>query len=72
MAAGYGLGVMNFSPDLTNTLTAWGHGGDPLGYAAGCFYLPGMGVTIAIMDNTEDGEAMFTANKLIDVIINHN
>ena len=72
MAAGYGLGVVNFSPDLTNNLECWGHGGNPLGYAAGCFYFPQYGVTIAIMDNTEEGEAMDTINDLIDVIIENN
>jgi D-alanyl-D-alanine carboxypeptidase len=71
LVSGYGLGAVNFSPELFNNLEVWGHGGNALGYAAGCFYLPAYGVCIGIMDNTEEGEAMYTINDLLSVIVNH-
>ncbi len=71
LVSSYGLGLINFSPDLFNNLEMWGHGGDAPGYAAGCFYLPDYGVCIGIMDNTEEGEAMWTINDLLTVITEH-
>jgi D-alanyl-D-alanine carboxypeptidase len=68
---GYGLGVTRFSPALFNGLQVWGHGGNALGYAAGCFYLPDYDVSLAIMDNTEDGESMRVINDLLDIVITH-
>jgi D-alanyl-D-alanine carboxypeptidase len=71
LVTGYGLGALNFSPELFNNLEVWGHGGNALGYAAGCLYLPAYGVSIGIMDNTEEGEAMWTINDLISIITEH-
>lgn len=68
---GYGLGACWFSPELFNNLTVWGHGGNPLGYAAGCLYLPDYGVCIGIADNTEEGETMPVINDILRVITNH-
>lgn len=65
---GYGLGVCWFTPDLFNNLTAYGHGGDPLGYAAGCFYLPDYDVCIGILDNTEEGETMWVINDILEIV----
>ena len=68
---GYGLGVCNFNQDLFNGHIVWGHGGDALGYAAACLYLPDYGVCLAFMDNTEEGETMWVINDLLDIIIQH-
>ena len=68
---GYGLGAIWFSPELFNNLEVWGHGGNPLGYAAGCLYLVDYGVCIGIMDNTEEGETMPVINDILSVITNH-
>ncbi len=68
---GYGLGVCWFSPELFNNLTVWGHGGNPVGYAAGCLYLPDYGVCLAILDNTEEGETMPVINDILRIITDH-
>lgn len=68
---GYGLGAVRFSPALFNGLKVWGHGGNALGYAAACLYLPDYDVSIAVMDNTEEGETMWVINDLLEIITNH-
>jgi D-alanyl-D-alanine carboxypeptidase len=68
---GYGLGVCWFSPELFNNLTAYGHGGNPIGYAAGCFYLPDYDVCIGILDNTEEGETMPVINDILEIATRH-
>jgi CubicO group peptidase (beta-lactamase class C family) len=68
---GYGLGVCWFSPELFNNLTAYGHGGNPPGYAAGCFYLPDYDVCIGILDNTEEGETMPVINDILEIVTRH-
>ena len=65
------MGVVRFSPELFNDLEVWGHGGNAIGYAAGCFYLTDYEVSIAIMDNTEEGEAMWVINDLLDIVTSH-
>ena len=69
---GYGLGVENFSAELFNNLNVWGHGGDALGYAAACCYLPDYNICFAIMDNTQVGESMFVINDLLSIILDDN
>jgi CubicO group peptidase (beta-lactamase class C family) len=71
LVAGYGLGVVRFSPELFNGLEVWGHSGNAPGYAAGCLFLPDYGVSIGIMVNTEAGEAMPTLFDLLNVITSH-
>ena len=71
MVAGYGLGVGDFEPSLFNNLEIWGHGGNAPGYAAACFYLPAYGVSIGIMDNTENGDGMSMINDFLTVITDH-
>ena len=71
LAAGYGLGVVLFNPDLFNGLTIYGHAGNPIGYAAGGFYLADYGVSIAILDNTEEGETMPVINEILRIITKH-
>lgn len=68
---GYGLGVCWFSPELFNNLTAYGHGGNPLGYAAGCFYLQDYDICIGILDNTEEGETMPVINDILEIVTRH-
>ena len=68
LVAGYGLGAMRFSPELSNGLEVWGHIGDAPGYAAACLYLPDYGVSIGIMVNIEaDDAAMLTLNELLNI-----
>jgi D-alanyl-D-alanine carboxypeptidase len=72
MVDAYGLGVMRFNPDLVDGLEAIGHGGNAPGFAAGYFYLPEYGISIGIMDNTEEGDSMgATMGNLLEVIVNH-
>ena len=68
LAQGYGLGAMNFNPALFNGLKVWGHSGNALGYAAGCFYLPDYQISIGILVNTEDGETMYSINNILSII----
>jgi hypothetical protein len=68
LIAGYGLGVVRFSPDLFNSLEIWGHSGNAPGYAAACLYLPEYDVSIGIMVNTEAGEAIVTINDLLNIL----
>jgi D-alanyl-D-alanine carboxypeptidase len=68
---GYGLGSIWFSPELFNDLTLYGHSGNPLGYAAGGFFLPDFGVCIAILDNTEEGETMPVINDVLSIVTRH-
>ena len=71
-AAGYGLGVAKFNPDLFNGLEAYGHSGNAPGYAAASIYLPDYGVCIGLMDNTEEGESIsVSATNLLSVITSH-
>ena len=68
LSAGYGLGVMKFSPEMFNGLEIWGHSGNAPGYAAACFYLPEYDVSIGLMVNTHAGEAMPTIIDLIEIL----
>ncbi len=72
MLEGYGLGVERFTSELFNNLNTWGHGGDALGYAAACCYLPDYNVCFAIMDNTQEGESMFVINDLLAIILENS
>jgi len=68
LVAGYGLGAVWFNPDLFNGLTVYGHSGNPIGYAAGGLYLADYGVSLAILDNTEEGETMPVINEILSII----
>ena len=67
----YGLGLYRFNSELTNGMVVIGHGGDPLGYAAGAFYLPEYGICIGLMDNTESGNCMPVWEKISNIVIDH-
>jgi CubicO group peptidase (beta-lactamase class C family) len=69
LAVGYGLGVVHFSPDLFNGMEIWGHSGNAPGYAAACLYLPEYDISIGLMVNTHAGEAMFTINDLLSILV---
>jgi len=71
MCAGYGLGAIRFNPDLVNGLEAIGHSGNAPGYAAASIYLPDYQVCIGIVDNTEEGNAMYCINDLLSVITDY-
>jgi uncharacterized protein (TIGR02145 family) len=72
MCAGYGLGVVKFNPQIFNGVQAYGHGGNAIGYGAGCIYMPNYGVCIGLMDNTEEGEAIpMSISNLVNVITNY-
>lgn len=68
---GYGLGLYKFNKDMVNGLEVIGHGGNPVGYAAGAFYLEEYGICMAIMDNTEHGLTMNGLQDIFSVLIDH-
>lgn len=72
LVAGYGLGVVLFSPDLFNGEEILGHGGNAIGYAAASLYLPEYGASVAVLVNTEHGESMPTVNDIISIITSGN
>jgi D-alanyl-D-alanine carboxypeptidase len=71
LVTGYGLGVVWFNPDLFNGLTIHGHAGNPIGYAAGGLYLADYGVSLALLDNTEEGDTMPVINEILSIITRH-
>jgi D-alanyl-D-alanine carboxypeptidase len=71
LVVGYGLGVVQFNPELFNGLEIWGHSGNAPGYAAACFYLPEYHVSVGMMVNTHAGEAMPTIIDLLNILTNH-
>ncbi len=72
LSAGYGLGVVLFNPQQFNDIRLYGHSGNAPGYAAMAAYLPDYGVSIGLMDNTEEGEAMFMSiSNILDVVVSH-
>jgi D-alanyl-D-alanine carboxypeptidase len=71
LAAGYGLGVVRFEPSFFNGLEVWGHSGNAPGYAAASLYLPQYDVCIGYVDNTEEGETMYTIAELMTIIVEH-
>jgi D-alanyl-D-alanine carboxypeptidase len=71
MVEGYGLGAVRFNPNLFNGLNAIGHSGDAPGYAAACIYLPDYEVCIGFMDNTEEGNAMWTLLDLMNIVTDY-
>lgn len=68
MVHGYGLGLMWFDASFVYGHTVWGHGGNAPGYAAGMLYLPESGAIVAVMDNTEHGEAMEILQGIFQVV----
>ena len=71
MVKGYGLGLMWFDESFNGGDKVWGHGGNAPGYAAGMLYLPDYGVVVALMDNTEEGEAMIALEPILDVLMDY-
>jgi D-alanyl-D-alanine carboxypeptidase len=67
----YGLGLLVFNKELTQGMQVTGHGGNPLGYAAGAFYLEEHGVCIGLMDNTEHGVSMPVIEEIMEIIKDH-
>ncbi len=64
----YGLGVCKFNPDLFIGYELIGHGGNPIAYAGGLFYMPDYGVCIGIMDNTEYGNTLDVIYDILDLV----
>lgn len=71
LCEGYGLGVVKYNSEVFNGLTIIGHSGNAPGYAASCMYLTDYDVCIGFLDNTEEGNAMWTLLELFDIIIDH-
>ena len=67
----YGLGIFKYNSQLFNGLTVYGHGGNAPGYAAGCFYLPDSEVSVAMMVNTEHGEAMWIVSEVVEKVLDY-
>lgn len=68
LTKGYGLGVVQFSPEIFNNIEILGHSGNAAGYAAGCFYLPEYEISIGIMVNTHAGETMPTVFDILNIL----
>jgi D-alanyl-D-alanine carboxypeptidase len=69
LVLGYGLGIVEFNPDLFNGLRIYGHGGDAPGYAAASMYLADYDICLGIADNTHNGDTMWVINDLFTIII---
>jgi len=67
---GYGLGVVNYSPEIFNGLEIIGHSGNAAGYTAASLYLPEYGISLGIMLNTHDGP-MLVINDLLKTVIQY-
>lgn len=68
LLVGYGLGIVNFNPELFNRLEIWGHSGNAPGYAAACFYMPEYDVSLAMMVHTHAGETMSAIFDLLPIL----
>ena len=67
LLAGYGLGVVKYSPDIFNGLEIIGHGGNAAGYVAASLYIPEYGISFGITMNTHDGP-MIVVNELLTTV----
>ena len=70
ITVGYGLGAINYSPEIFSGLEIIGHSGNGAGYVAASLYLPDYGVSLGIMLNTHDGP-MLVINDLLKVVIEY-
>ena len=72
VCAGYGLGVVNFNPQILSGLEGYGHSGHGPGYAVGTVFLPKYNVCLGYVDNTDGGESVsVTIEKLLAAIIGY-
>jgi len=70
--SGYGLGVGEISPALTQGLEMWGHGGSVHGYTAIVGYLPEYGASIAAMVNFDSyGVLVDIGARFLSLLQNH-
>jgi CubicO group peptidase (beta-lactamase class C family) len=70
LLVGYGLGVVNYSPEIFNGQEIYGHSGNAAGYTAASLYLPEYGISLGIMLNTHDGP-MIVINDLLTTVIDY-
>ncbi|MFN2145559.1 MAG: serine hydrolase domain-containing protein, partial [Anaerolineales bacterium] len=67
---GYGLGVVEWIPEMLNGHYGYGHSGSIPGYRAFMAYLPESGLTIAVLSNTDkEGELGVLINALLEVAL---
>jgi hypothetical protein len=69
LLAGYGLGAVQFRPEIAGGATVIGHSGGSLFYIAASLYLPEYGVAIGVAQNTEPEEAMGWLVEALALII---
>jgi D-alanyl-D-alanine carboxypeptidase len=68
---GYGLGLVWFNATFFSAQKVWGHSGNAPGYAAGMLYLVDHDAVVAVMDNTDGGDAVGTLNAILPVVVAH-
>jgi D-alanyl-D-alanine carboxypeptidase len=68
---GYGMGVFDFEPALFASHQAWGHTGSIPGYRTLVAHLPGLGVTMVFMTNTDSDGVAGLLEPLLKVILEH-
>jgi D-alanyl-D-alanine carboxypeptidase len=66
---GYGLGVQEFEPSIFSGTDAWGHLGSIQGYRSILAYLPNVGVTLAVMTNSDSDRALELIDTLVMVLL---
>lgn len=66
---GYGLGVMDFRPELTYGEPAWGHLGNIPGYRTYLAHLYQQGITLVIMANTDTNDLLPIIDGLLGVVL---
>jgi len=67
--SGYGLGVMDFTPELAHGEPAWGHLGSIPGYRTYLAHLHQQGITIVIMANTDTNDLLPFIDGLLAVVL---
>lgn len=70
---GYGLGVVEWKPEMLSGHYGYGHSGSIPGYRAFLAYLPEHQLTIAVLSNTDkEGELGDLINNLLEVVLGEN
>lgn len=65
---GYGLGAYQTHPEPFDGIRMYGHGGNIWAYKAGNIYLPDYGISVSLMYNWDNDEAMFVLAELLQIV----
>lgn len=66
---GYGLGAYQTHPEPFDGIKMYGHGGNLWAYKAGNLHVPDYGISISLMYNWDDDEAMLVLAELLQLVI---